>query len=153
MKIRSTVLPALTLILAAGLAGCGGDTDDSSSATESPTDHSTMDMSESAEASEPADEESESAEAPEPSGNVVAITIAGGEITPEPGVVSVPLNEEVTIEITSDIADEIHVHGYDKEFELEPGGTASVTFMADIPGVFEIETHESGDLLAELKVE
>ncbi len=152
MKVRSIALPALALILAAALGACGDDAADSADEPDAAaTSEHSGDHSESADPSEPAAEESSQAAAP--TGNVVAITIAGGQITPKPGVISVPLNEEVTIEITSDVEDEIHVHGYDKEFALKPGGTASVTFMADIPGIFEIETHESGDLLAELKVE
>lgn len=155
LKIRSTALPALALILAAALAGCGGDSEEPSGATESPTDHSSMDMSESAEPSVDATASAESSEPAEPPApkNLIDITIKGGKITPKPGVVSMPLGEKVTIQVTSDVAEELHLHGYDESVELVPGETGKVTFTADIPGVFEAELEESGDLLFELKVQ
>ncbi|MEQ1899029.1 MAG: hypothetical protein ABL971_16810 [Vicinamibacterales bacterium] len=139
------LLPALALVLAGALTACGNDTATDPDATE--TTHS-GDHSESA---EPTAEPSETAEPP--AGNVINVTVAGGEITPAPDTVSVPLNEDVTIAVTSDIDEEAHVHGYDKELELEAGKTTQVTFTADIPGVFEVELHESGDLLFELEVQ
>jgi hypothetical protein len=151
MTLRLSALAGLVLILAGTLSACGDDPakeSESASSAEHSGDHS-----EPAEASESAAGEASDPGPAEEAANLVEITIADGTVTPKPGVIAVPLDEDVTIAITSDIEDEIHVHGYDKEFELKPGGTASVTFKADIPGVFEIETHESGELLAELKVE
>jgi heme/copper-type cytochrome/quinol oxidase subunit 2 len=58
----------------------------------------------------------------------------------------------VTLAVTSDVADEVHVHGYDVETELEPGTPAELTFDATIPGVFEVELHESGTVLLTLQV-
>jgi glucose/arabinose dehydrogenase len=147
MRVRSISLGALALILAGALAACSDDASDSAADTPA--------TSEAAETPSEEPSEEPSAEPSEPAApdNLLSITIADGEITPAPGVFEVPLNEEVTIEVTADVEDEIHVHGYDKEFEIGPGETTGVTFKADIPGVFEIETHESGDVLAELKVE
>ena len=50
------------------------------------------------------------------------------------------------------MADEAHVHGYDREAELAPGTPATVRFAADIPGVFEVELHETGTVLLSLQV-
>ena len=58
----------------------------------------------------------------------------------------------VTLVITSDVADEVHVHGYDLEAALSPGQPAELTFDATIPGVFEVELHEAGTLLLTLQV-
>jgi FtsP/CotA-like multicopper oxidase with cupredoxin domain len=49
--------------------------------------------------------------------------------------------------------EEMHVHGYDIERAIPAGRTVPVTFKATITGIFEIEFHHSGALLARLKVE
>ncbi len=40
--------------------------------------------------------------------------------------------------------DEFHLHGYDREMELKPGVPGELRFVADQPGVFEAELHQSG---------
>jgi len=60
--------------------------------------------------------------------------------------------QTVLVTAVSDAADEVHIHGYDKELPLTPGKPASVKFTADMKGTFEIETHESGKLVAKLVV-
>lgn len=72
-------------------------------------------------------------------------TVTGG------GRIVVPFGETVTLRITSDIADEVHIHGYDLYVDLEAGVTAEVSFTADIPGVVEIETHNSHLVIANLE--
>lgn len=67
------------------------------------------------------------------------------------GRISVPLGETVTLRFTSDVADEVHIHGYDIFVELEPGATVETSFVADIPGVVELETHNGGLVLANLE--
>jgi negative regulator of sigma E activity len=49
--------------------------------------------------------------------------------------------------------EEVHVHGYDLEKEVPAGKTVSFAFKATITGIFEIEFHHSGAVLARLKVE
>jgi len=61
--------------------------------------------------------------------------------------------EQVRFEVRSDTADELHVHGYDVERELPAGRAVRVSFPATIEGVFEAELHESGEQVAELRVE
>lgn len=78
------------------------------------------------------------------------IVIEGTEVTGG-GRITVPLGETVTLRFTSDVADEVHIHGYDIFVDLEPGGTVEETFVADIPGVVEIETHHGGLVLANLE--
>jgi FtsP/CotA-like multicopper oxidase with cupredoxin domain len=60
--------------------------------------------------------------------------------------------DTVTFRVVNDEAEEVHIHGYDIKKELEPGKTETVSFKADIPGIFEIELEGSGTLLAQLKV-
>jgi hypothetical protein len=77
---------------------------------------------------------------------------AGGEVIGGTQRVPVPLGATVTLVVTGDAADEVHVHGYDLYLDPTPGSAAMITFPADIPGVFEVETHGSGLVLAQLEV-
>ena len=72
----------------------------------------------------------------------VEVTIAGGKVAPDPSrKVQVAAGEHVHLRVTSDHADEVHVHGYDIEKEVSAGGTVTIDFTADIPGQFEVEAH------------
>ena len=46
--------------------------------------------------------------------------------------------------------EQVHVHGYD--LYIEPEGPAALEFDALIPGRFEVELEQSGQLLIELTV-
>jgi hypothetical protein len=58
----------------------------------------------------------------------------------------------IELVVTSDVADEIHVHGYDYKADVEAGGTATITFVADLPGIYEVELEDSRLLLIELEI-
>ena len=49
----------------------------------------------------------------------------------------------VRIVVRSDVADDIHIHGYDIEKSVAPGKPARFQFDATIEGVLEIESHEA----------
>ncbi|MFY9488588.1 MAG: hypothetical protein WAP35_07845 [Solirubrobacterales bacterium] len=66
--------------------------------------------------------------------------------------ISVSNGETVRFRARSDSADELHIHGYDKYVKLPPGKTATYSFKANIEGVFEIELHGTGEIVAELRV-
>ncbi len=68
------------------------------------------------------------------------------------GRIEVPLGEPVLMTIVSDVADEGHLHGYDIFVDLEPGTEGVIEFLADIPGIFELELESSGVLLADLEI-
>ena len=78
--------------------------------------------------------------------------VVGGE--PQGGIVrdSVDLDSAVVITVTSDVADEVHVHGYDLMADVAPGAPATIRFTADAPGRFEIELENTGVQIAELEV-
>jgi hypothetical protein len=82
----------------------------------------------------------------------VAITVSAGNVQGGVQRKSIPLGSRVTVRVTSDVADEVHVHGYDLKQDVEAGGTAEVSFKADIPGVFEVELEHAGFKLADLEV-
>jgi hypothetical protein len=54
--------------------------------------------------------------------------------------------------VTSDVADEIHVHGYDLKQDVPAGGSVRFSFPASIEGVFEIELEDHKEQIAQLKV-
>jgi hypothetical protein len=60
--------------------------------------------------------------------------------------------DQVEFAVRSDVADEVHVHGYDLMKDVEPGGTVSFSFPADIEGIFEVELEEHQEQIAELRV-
>ncbi|MEV0820125.1 hypothetical protein [Nonomuraea rubra] len=120
----------LVVVLAAGAAGCG------------PLSRTHRDPGNSHEVATGA-----------PSGRTDAeITIAGGRVHPPPGWLEVAKGRQVSITVTSDVADEVHVHGYDLAAELRPGVPATVRFTADLTGVFQVETHGSKLVLTQLAV-
>ena len=66
--------------------------------------------------------------------------------------------DNVTIVVSADAHDKIHLHGYDIEKDVEPGKPATFKFTADIEGIFEIESHVAEDagrepLMGKLTVE
>lgn len=87
-----------------------------------------------------------------PTGRVLEYAFDDGDVT-GPGRVSVKLGEEVTVRVVSDVAEEVHVHTYDLTADLEPGVPGEVTFVADIPGVHEVELEGSHLRLLSLEVQ
>ena len=82
---------------------------------------------------------------------VLSVTVRGGSVEGASRQ-RAPVNQPVTIRVTSDVADEVHVHGYEKKVDVAAGRTAEVTFVANIPGVFEVEFERSRKLLFTLEV-
>jgi hypothetical protein len=83
----------------------------------------------------------------------IRIAVEGGR--PVGGIArpSVDVGDEVTILVSSDVVDHIHLHGYDLTADAGPGSTARIEFTADVPGRFEIELEERGVQIADLAVE
>jgi hypothetical protein len=60
--------------------------------------------------------------------------------------------EQVRFDVRSDVADEIHVHGYDLMKDVPAGGSVSFSFPAEIEGIFEVELEGRKEQIAELRV-
>lgn len=82
----------------------------------------------------------------------IEVEVAGGK--PVDGVQRhrIDARDTVTIIVNGDTTDELHIHGYDLVVRFAPGQPGTITFEADIPGIFEAETHHHGDLVMELEV-
>ncbi len=72
-----------------------------------------------------------------PSGGVKKVTVSRGDV--------------VTLDVSGDGDDRVHIHGYDLFVDLTDG-LGSTTFEALIPGVFEIELESSARKLVQLTV-
>ena len=131
----------LAFVVALGLAGCG---DDSQPQTSAPT---------STPSTAPAQGTTAAAPAPSTtaSGQVIQHVFRGGQVT---GSAREQVNrgETVRLVVTSDVAEEVHVHGYDRKVAVPANGTAELTFTADIPGVFEVELEQRHRRLFTLEV-
>ncbi|WP_199920544.1 hypothetical protein [Streptomyces katrae] len=85
-------------------------------------------------------------------GRTVTLTVRDGKVTPAPGRTELRRGERIALRVTSDRADTLHVHGYDKELALPAGQEATLVLTADRSGLFEVETHESRLVLTQLLV-
>jgi FtsP/CotA-like multicopper oxidase with cupredoxin domain len=61
--------------------------------------------------------------------------------------------ETIRFRVRSADPEEIHVHCYDITRDVPAGETISVSFKASITGICEVEFHNSGEPIAELRVE
>ncbi|GAA2620042.1 hypothetical protein GCM10010399_58960 [Dactylosporangium fulvum] len=82
----------------------------------------------------------------------ISVSIANRKVSPPVGRVEVGRGSTIRLTITSDVPDELHVHGYDRRATLKPGEPATLEFRADTTGLFEIETHSDHLLLVQLLV-
>jgi len=143
----AALLVTLAVIVGLFFAFKGGGDDDSTNATTATTDTAATTTDDSG--SEPSGEKKK--EKPAES-SVPVIEVVGGQ--PQGGIAGLDFNQgdEIRFDVTSDTADEVHVHGYDIEEEVPAGGTAKFDFPADLEGVFEVELHGSETQIAELTV-
>jgi FtsP/CotA-like multicopper oxidase with cupredoxin domain len=141
------VVAALVVAVVAFVVARPGDDDDSTPSssttqTQTPAENGT-------------DTETQAEEPAEPP--VTRISVKGGVIAGDVQSIKVAKGDTVRIVVSSDVEDEIHLHGYDIEKEAAPGKPARFKFKADVEGAFELESHAAEDagkepLLARLLV-
>lgn len=139
-------VPAAVLALAA-LTACAGD-DTAADAAPSAT-------TSSASSQQPAGGSASAAPVPTVTpddAQVVSLTVAGDEVTGDTGRVEIALGTTVRLTVTSDAADQMHVHGFDLTQAVTPGQAMQLEFVADQPGIFEVELHDSRTVLTRLQV-
>src|SRR5437773_7869104 len=88
-----------------------------------------------------------------PANAPVQIVVKNGK--PVGGVkkIKVGKGDPVRFTVNSDVADEIHVHGYDFHKDVTKGGSVSFDFPAKIDGIFVIELESRSEQIASLEVE
>ncbi|HEY0473631.1 MAG TPA: cupredoxin domain-containing protein [Kribbella sp.] len=155
--MRSTFLrgTALALLPALGvlvLAGCSGNSTSGSSPSTTPTSAPSSAPSTTPGESDTSTPSTTASSSAQQADVTINITVANGKVTPNGQTIMAKAGQTVLVTAVSDAADEVHIHGYDKQLPLTPGKPASVKFTANVKGTFEIETHESGKLVVKLVV-
>jgi hypothetical protein len=84
---------------------------------------------------------------------IPTIDVVGGEPKGGPADLEFAKGDEVRFNVNSDVDEEIHVYGYDIYVDLVAGKTQAVEFPAEIDGIFEVELHGTGAVIAELTVQ
>jgi hypothetical protein len=124
--------------------------DDDSSSTTTPTTTA---------ASEPSGSNSGSGESGSGSGGSGSgqsdiPTIEVEDAQPVGGIQDLTFTEgdDIRFRVDSDVADEIHFHGYDVGEDVKAGGSVEFDVPATITGVFEVELEERATQIAEITV-
>ena len=83
----------------------------------------------------------------------VTIAVKDGKVTPQGKRVDVKAGEPVTLRISSDADEEIHVHSDpEHEYEVGPGDQVDKTFTIDTPGQVAVEAHHLDVTIVQLVV-
>jgi plastocyanin len=126
---------AAMLAVVALLAGCG-DGEDTGTVSSSPN---------------PSPKQSSAAEPFE--AVMVDIAVKNGKVTPQGDRVEVKVGQKVTLHITSDAHEGIHVHSEpEHEYEVEPGDDIEKSFTIDTPGQIAVEAHHLDATIVQLVV-
>ncbi len=143
-------LPAALAVLV--LTGCGGSDASEEAAPESNAIETRAPASPPVGFGVAATPSPSAVASPSPAGRVIDVRFAGGQVSGVESRVPATVGEQLVLRITSDVADEVHVHGYDKTADVPAGGTVEIPLTADIPGSFEVELHDLGKMLLQLRV-
>lgn len=84
--------------------------------------------------------------------NVTLVVRGGAPAGRRPRRLNVEQGRTIALTVDSDVADTVHVHGYDLTRRVSPGGPSRLVFDADIAGRFEIELEQRHVQIAELEV-
>ena len=128
--MRPTIGALATLVLLVGCGGSGGEDAETQpsrqSTTTSPSPKATP-------------------TAPKAQTPAVTVTIANGKVTPKAKKIGAKVGEPVRLLVTSDIADELHVHSDPAQsFEIKPAANQQFEVTVKVPGQVEIEAEELG---------
>lgn len=132
---KKTILLVLAILAIAGLTACGGDDGETNAGA------GTITVNEQAQPNDGGD-----------GSEVTTIVVRDGE--PVGGVAELEYSagDQIRFRVRSNVADEVHVHGYDVSEEVPAGGSATLSFPADLEGIYEVELHGSEQQIAELRV-
>jgi hypothetical protein len=130
--VTRRLLLALTLAGVAALSACGKD-------PSSPADGATNPLPSGTGSSPASSPTAPKSTLPPGVDQLVAVTVKDGKVTGDTGRVDVEQGSKVQIRVTSDVSDEVHLHGYDLHADVAPGMPARIAFKATIEGRFEAE--------------
>jgi hypothetical protein len=90
---------------------------------------------------------------PEPNIKTFELTVKDKKLASDSSVLKVNRGDVVTLKITSDKEEELHVHAYDVSVELVPNKQAILTFSAEMSGRFPFELEKSKTELGAIEVQ
>jgi heme/copper-type cytochrome/quinol oxidase subunit 2 len=141
-RIALVVAAVAVAVLAFVIAQPADDEDDGERAATTPAQTTTETGGDQSGGTEPTEAE-EPPPPPEP--EVTRLRMRGGQVVGGVREIEVESGDTVRIVVSSDAADEIHLHGYDITRNAAPGQPARFRFKADAEGAFEIESHVALD--------
>ncbi|HVF21344.1 MAG TPA: hypothetical protein VNA14_14040 [Mycobacteriales bacterium] len=144
MSRRTAVVPAAVLALA--LSGCAAEN------PATPTGFATPATATAAATVAAASAAPAVTAAPVDGVLTAEVAVAGGKVTRKSSTFELKRGDRARIVVTSDAADEVHLHGYDVKAAVAPGSPATLEFTATIPGQFEVELEGAGLLLLTVSV-
>jgi hypothetical protein len=116
---------AATAVLICGLAGCGGSKSGNAGASSTAAG----------------------------SGPVVDVVIANGQVTPTNATLQAKVNQQITLKVSSDAPDELHVHSTpDHKFQVAAAPNQAFQFSVEVPGTVEVELHHLKRTVATIQV-
>ena len=147
---RLLAIPVLAALL---LAACGDDDDAGSSATTVAGAPTTAPATTIAAVTVPATIPATTGGEQPAESDVAEITVLVGSDSGPDRVETVRLGQEVVITLQSDQDEEYHLHDYDLTQKAAAGVEATLSFVADKPGRFELESHVTDEVLLVLEVQ
>jgi hypothetical protein len=85
---------------------------------------------------------------------VVEVTIAKGQVTPANATLQARVGQPITLRVTSDATDELHVHSSpDHKFQIAAAPDQTFQFKVDVPGTVEVELHHLDRTIATIQVQ
>lgn len=146
--MRIVIVALAAALLAAGCSGSSDEPDPTATASEvSPSldedalrqqaeDQAVQKASADRQLTEATAEEAEAAR------GTVEIVIDDGKVTPQGDRVEVRVGQRITLQVTSDVDEEIHVHSDPEHtYEVPAGGSITESFVVDTPGQVAVEAH------------
>jgi hypothetical protein len=127
MRIRNTLAAAWVLALLWALIACGGPHNQPQGQSQGQT---------------PA------------AGPTIDVTISKGQVTPANATLQAKVGQPITLRVTSDAADELHVHSTpDHKFQVAAAPNQTFQFSVDVPGNVEVELHHLDRTIATINVQ
>lgn len=83
---------------------------------------------------------------------IPTIVVRGGEPVGGVAELSFTRGDRIRFAVRSDVADHVHLHGYDVMKDVRPGDRVTFNVPATIEGVFEVELEDRVVPLAEITV-
>ncbi|RUP06572.1 MAG: hypothetical protein EKK34_03830 [Mycobacterium sp.] len=87
-------------------------------------------------------------------GLTIEVTIANGQVNPTNATLQARVKEQITLKITSDVTDELHVHSVpDHKFEIAAAPNQTFQFSVDVPGNVDVELHHLKRTIATIQIQ